>query len=91
MFRRKAGFSQHFGKAASLWAEACGRGVGPWLELGVGRAGPRRVLLGGLSAVCTSGDGVCVCGGNILPLQPLTSEENCANLKRIHQLNNKIK
>lgn len=55
MFQRKAGFSQHFGKAASLWAEACG----PWLELGIGRAGPRRVLLGGLSAVCTSGDGVC--------------------------------
>lgn len=34
---------------------------------------------------------VCVCGGGILPLQPLTPEENCANLKRIHQLNNKIK
>lgn len=26
MFRRKAGFSQHFGKAASLWAEAWGCG-----------------------------------------------------------------
>lgn len=79
------------GRQDAFWKSGCTVGRGVWTRCWMGRpeaCSPRPAL----SSVHFRG--WCVCGGwgwGILPLQPLTPEENCANLKRIHQLNNKIK